>query len=195
MREINLTTPLDEKVIRSLNIGDNIVLSGTIFTARDMMHKYLCDIEPETVSLPFDINGGVLYHCGPIVRMINNINTVISAGPTTSERLEMYEPRMIKRFGLAAIIGKGGMGDATLDALKTQGCVYLQTISGAGVFLADRIKRVLNVWKLDEFGEPEAMWLLEALNFPSVVTMDSKGNSLHKDILNNSARLRDEIFS
>jgi fumarate hydratase class I len=193
MQVINLKTPLDMTSIEALNIGDRVELSGTIFTARDIIHKYLCENDP--VSMPFDITGGVLYHCGPIVRKINGKYTVISSGPTTSERLEMYEPRMINRFGLRAIIGKGGMGEDTLNALKTSGCVYLQTISGAGVYIADRIKSVLDVWKLDEFGEPEAMWLFDVCDFPAIVTMDCKGNSLHKDIYNQSTKQRDEIFS
>ncbi|MBF0472312.1 MAG: fumarate hydratase C-terminal domain-containing protein [Nitrospirae bacterium] len=193
MVEINLKTPLNESSVRALNIGDQVILSGRIFTARDMIHKYLCEIE--SVTMPFDITGGVLYHCGPIVREINGKYTVISSGPTTSERLEMYEARMIKRFGLRAIIGKGGMGSDTLSALRDFGCVYLQTISGAGVYLSNRVKEVLDVWKLAEFGESEAMWLFEVFDFPAIVTMDSKGNSLHKDILAYSTKQRDEIFS
>lgn len=203
MKEINLTTPLNETQIRSLNIGDQIKLSGMIFTARDKMHKYLFENRSKNkdkngeISFvpPFDITNGALYHCGPIVKIIDDKYTVISSGPTTSERLEMYEPSIIKQFSLRALIGKGGMGDATSNALKTVGCVYLQTIGGGGVYLANRIRKVLDVWKLNEFGEAEAMWLFEVVDFPAIVTMDSKGNSLHKDILNRSSRQRDEIFS
>ncbi len=195
MPKISLKTPLSESDVRVLKSGDNITISGNIFTARDRIHNYLYNEKPKPEDIPFVINGGILYHCGPIIRKEDNEYKYISGGPTTSERLEMYEWWVIKEYGIRAIIGKGGMGDKTHDALKEYGCVYLQTISGAAVYLADRVKRVLDVWKLDEFGEPEAMWYLEVQDFPAIVTMDTHGNSLHRDIEKQSSERAKEILS
>jgi fumarate hydratase class I len=107
---------------------------------------------------------------------------LIAAGPTTSMRVEMYESEIIKTYGIRGIIGKGGMGEKTLQAMKEYGCVYLHTVSGAAAYLADRIVAVEDGWKVEEFGMPEAMWLLKVEDFPAIVTMDAYGNSLHRDI-------------
>jgi fumarate hydratase class I len=183
-----LKTPLSVKDVENLKVKDMVLINGLIYTARDRVHKLLT--QDDTRDLPFDLNGAVIYHCGPIVRDINGFQ-VLSAGPTTSMRLEMYEADFIKKYNIKGIIGKGGMGYKTLEALKKFGCVYFQAVGGASSFLATRIIKVNNVWKLEEFGMAEAMWVLEVKDFPVVVTMDSRGNSLYewiKDISLNNLR-------
>jgi fumarate hydratase class I len=131
---------------------------------------------------PADLRGSVLYHCGPVVVKEGDTGwRVTAAGPTTSIREEPYQGEIIKRYGVRAVIGKGGMGAKTLAALKEHGAVYLNAVGGAAQFYARTITRVDDV-SLLEFGTPEAMWHLEVEDFPAIVTMDAHGNSLHKDI-------------
>jgi len=181
MSEINLKTPITEEQAREINSGDIVNLSGTIFTARDVAHKYLIE-EATPDTLPFSLEGSCIYHCGPIVKESGDGYEIIAAGPTTSIREEPYEADVIKKYGVRAIIGKGGMGEKTLKALKDFGAVYLSAVGGAAVLIAKSIKRVKNVYKLDEFGVPEAFWELEVENLPTICTMDSKGKSLHEEI-------------
>jgi fumarate hydratase class I len=137
---------------------------------------------------PVDLRGGVLYHCGPVVaKTADGGWKVTAAGPTTSIREEPYQADVLRRYGVRAVIGKGGMGAKTLDALKETGAVYLNGIGGAAQFYARRITRVDGV-SLMEFGTPEAMWHLELDEFPAIVTMDSHGNSLHKDVETESGK-------
>ncbi len=195
MAKITLKTPLTESDVRSLKVGDSVFITGNIFTGRDRIHNFLFNKRPGKGDIPFSIECGILYHCGPIIRKKENEYRFISGGPTTSSRLEMFEWQIIKEYGIRAIIGKGGMGEKTLAVLKEFGSVYLHTISGAAVYLADRVKRVMDVWKLDEFGEPEAMWFLEVEDFPAFVTMDAHGNSLHDDIKDRSVEMAKEIMA
>ena len=179
MAEYKLTTPLREDEVRALKAGDTVTLNGSIFTARDRAHKYLIEeATPET--LDFDLKGGALYHCGPLVRKKNDSFELVVAGPTTSNRMNPYEAEVIARYGIRAIIGKGGMDDLTLDALGRCGCVYLAAVSGAAVVLARYVKRILNVYKLEEFGMPECFWEFEVNEFPAIVTMDTHGESIHR---------------
>jgi fumarate hydratase class I len=166
----------------SLRAGDVVSLSGTIVTGRDRVHKYLFEQKPPKEEIPFDLTGAVLYHCGPVMRKTEEGYKAVAAGPTTSMRVEMYEAYVIREYGIRGIIGKGGMGENTIGALKETGSVYFHTVGGAAVYLANRIKKTLNVWKLDEFGPTEAMWLFEVENFPAIVTIDSLGNNIHRDI-------------
>lgn len=179
---IKIKTPLPKEDVLSLKVGDMCLLNGKIVTGRDKVHKYLFHEKPGKEKIPFDLDGGVIYHCGPIIRKTDDTYKMIAAGPTTSIRVEMYESEIIRAYGIRGIIGKGGMGEKTLAALKEHGCVYLHTISGAAVTLAEKIKGVVSGWKIEEFGAPEAMWLLEVEDFPVIVTMDAHGNSLHKEI-------------
>ncbi len=174
VERIHLKTPLDEKTVRSLRVGQFVLISGIIITARDRLHRYLYEKRPEMDLL----KGAIIYHSGPIVKN----NTIISAGPTTSMRLEHYTPEIIRHYGIRAIIGKGGMGGETEKALKKYGAVYLQAPGGASVYLAKRIKGIRGVKFLEEFGMPEALWILEVEDFPAVVTMDTEGENLHKRI-------------
>jgi tartrate/fumarate subfamily iron-sulfur-dependent hydro-lyase beta chain len=177
-----LNLPLSAEVSRSLRAGDIVSLNGLIVTGRDKVHKYLVEKKPAKADIPFDLTGAVIYHCGPVINKSEGVYRVIAAGPTTSMRVEMYEPTLIREYGIRGIIGKGGMGPSTLEALKETGSVYFHAVGGAAVYLADRIKRALDVWKLDEFGPTEAMWLFEIEDFPAIVTMDSEGNDIHRDI-------------
>jgi len=175
-RELPLEAPLTESVIRSLKVGDVVLVSGRIYTGRDQVHAYLMKHEP-----PVDLHGCVLYHCGPVVKKTGDTWQVTAAGPTTSIREEPYQAEIIRRYGVRAVIGKGGMGAKTLQGLKEHGAVYLNGVGGAAQFYARCIERVDGV-SLTEFGTPEAMWHLWVRDFPAIVTMDAHGNSLHKDI-------------
>ena len=177
----NLSFPFTEEKIRALKVGDEVSITGTLFTGRDAVHKYL----HEGGQLPAGVNlkDGILYHCGPVVVKDEQGNwKCVAAGPTTSIREEPYQWQIIRDFGLRAVIGKGGMAERTLAACKEYGCVYLHAIGGAAQVLADCIKRVPNVYFMDKFGAPEAIWEFEVAGFPAVVTMDSHGNSLHREV-------------
>jgi fumarate hydratase, class I len=180
-REVALRPPITEDQIRSLKVGDVVLLSGRAYTGRDAVHHHLMTHEP-----PVDLRGGVIYHCGPVVAKDGNGWTITAAGPTTSIREEPYQADVIKRYGVRAVIGKGGMGAKTLGALRDAGAVYLNAIGGAAQFYARTITSVDGV-SLLEFGTPEAMWHLTIKDFPAIVTMDSHGNSLHKDVEESSA--------
>ena len=175
-RERVLTAPIDDATIRSLHVGDVVLVSGRVFTGRDAVHAHLVKHEP-----PVDLRGSVLYHCGPVVVRDGDGWRVTAAGPTTSIREEPYQADIIGRYGVRAVIGKGGMGARTLAALQEHGAVYLNAIGGAAQFYARRITGVDDV-SLLEFGTPEAMWHLRVDDFPAIVTMDAHGNSLHRDV-------------
>ena len=181
-REVMLHTPISEEQIRSLRVGDVVLLSGRAYTGRDAVHHHLMKHDP-----PVDLRGGVIYHCGPVVAKEGEGWRVTAAGPTTSIREEPYQADVIGRYGVRAVIGKGGMGGKTLAALKEHGAVYLNAIGGAAQFYARAIERVDGV-SLLEFGTPEAMWHLAIKDFPAIVTMDAHGNSLHKDVEQESLR-------
>ncbi len=183
-REIALQAPISEEQIRSLNVGDVVLVSGRMFTGRDAVHAHLMKHEP-----PADLRGSVLYHCGPVaVKQADGGWKITAAGPTTSIREEPYQAEIVKRYGVRAVIGKGGMGPKTLAGLKESGAVYLNAIGGAAQFYARCIEKVEDV-SLLEFGTPEAMWHLQVRNFPAIVTMDAHGNSLHKDVERASAEV------
>jgi fumarate hydratase, class I len=181
-RAVALRTPLTEEQVRGLKVGDVVLISGRVYTGRDAVHHHLMEHEP-----PVDLRGTVLYHCGPVVKKEGERWTVTAAGPTTSIREEPYQADVIKRYGVRAVVGKGGMGPKTLAALQEAGAVYLNAIGGAAQFYARTIKSVDGV-SLLEFGTPEAMWHLTVEDFPAIVTMDAQGQSLHKDIEQESAK-------
>ncbi|MBW4839469.1 MAG: fumarate hydratase [Paenibacillaceae bacterium] len=191
-REIVLQTPVTEEQIRSLRVGDVVVINGEMHTGRDALHKHLVDHDA-----PLDLNGAVIYHCGPVMLKDDEGWHVKAAGPTTSIREEPYQGDIVKKFGIRAVIGKGGMGPKTLAALKEHGGVYLNAIGGAAQYYAECIKKVNGV-DFMEFGVPEAMWHLEVEGFAAIVTMDSHGDSLHegveKDSLMKLAAFKDPVF-
>ncbi len=189
---IKLTIPISDEQIRALHVGDTVSLSGVMLTARDAAHKYMIEnfIRADQVpaseremyeKLKADLDGGVIYHCGPIVKKEDGVWRFVAAGPTTSIREEVYEPEVIEHFNVKAIIGKGGMGPNTLKACQEFGAVYLQAVGGAASLIANAVVEVIDVYKL-EFGVPEAFWKIRVENFPAVVTMDSHGRSLHEDV-------------
>ncbi|MEJ2011221.1 MAG: fumarate hydratase C-terminal domain-containing protein [Anaerolineales bacterium] len=151
-----LDLPLSADIVRSLEVGDPVSLSGVMLTGRDAAHKWM-------------------------------IYRFVAAGPTTSTREEPYQGEVMQHFDLRAVIGKGGMGPKTLDACATVPGVYLHAIGGAATLIAQSVRAVRGVHKLN-FGVPEAMWVIEVEGFPAVVTMDSHGNSLHAEIEAESAR-------
>src|SRR3954447_3830856 len=175
-REVVLTPPLTEEQMRALQVGDVVLINGEMYTGRDNVHAYLMKNPP-----PVDLNGAALYHCGPVMLQEGGEWKVKAAGPTTSIREEPYQADVIKRYGVRAVIGKGGMGKKTLAALKEHGGVYLNAIGGAAQFYARAITAVDGV-SLLEFGTPEAMWQLRVKGFAAIVTMDAHGNSLHADV-------------
>src|SRR5438477_9679699 len=182
---IQFASPFTEEKIRTLKVGDSVEISGVLFTGRDAVHKYL----HEGGKLPAGVNlrDGMLYHCGPVViKDAQDRWKVTAAGPTTSIREEPYQGDIIKKFSLRGVIGKGGMGERTAAACKEYGCVYLHAIGGAAQVLAECIKSVRNVYLLEKFGSPEAIWELEVERFPAVVTMDANGNSLHREVFASS---------
>jgi fumarate hydratase class I len=193
-REIVLTTPITEEQIRSLRVGDVVIVNGLIHTGRDALHHYLMDHDS-----PVDLNGSVIYHCGPVMSKDEQGEWhVKAAGPTTSIREEPYQGDIMKKLGIRAVIGKGGMGPKTLKALQEHGGVYLNAIGGAAQFYARCLKKVEGVDFLKEFGVPEAMWHLQCEGFAAIVTMDSHGGSLHAEVDESSieklARLKDKVF-
>lgn len=201
----NLTVPISEADIRALKVGEPVSLTGVIATGRDAAHKYILDhfvktggqppeAEKDTYAALKDIfHEGVIYHCGPVVRQENGKYFFVAAGPTTSIREEPYQAEAIAHFTMRAVIGKGGMGDKTLKACKEHGAVYLHAIGGAASLIAQSVKDVLTVYKL-EFGVPEAFWVIRVENFPAVVTIDSHGNSLHQQIKERSTAKLAELL-
>ena len=182
-RERSLNTPISEKQIRSLKVGDVVLVSGKNVSQDGMRSmRTLSDHDA-----PVDLHDQVLYHCGPVVLKENGKWRINGAGPTTSSREEPYQAEIIKKFGIRAVIGKGGMGAKTLAALKEYGAVYLNAIGGAAQYYSQCIEEVEGVDFL-EFGIPEAMWHLRVKNFPAIVTMDANGNSLHAEIEQASAK-------
>ena len=177
-----IETPLSEETARELRGGQSVLINGTIFTARDKVHGYLMSQKPRPEEMPFNLDGAIIYHCGPVISEENGSFTVIAAGPTTSQRMQMYEPFVISHYGVRGIIGKGGMSMEVAEAMRESGCVYLHAIGGAGALLAEKIKKVEGVWMLEEFGRAEAMWALRVEEFPAFVTIDSTGASIHAEV-------------
>jgi len=191
-KEIKLKSPVSEEEIRKLKVGDNVLISGTIVTGRDVVHKYLVEKKPQDMKTI--LKDVFLYHCGPVMKKTKTGWEAVAAGPTTSIREEPYTETVIAEYKIKGIIGKGGMGEKTLSACKKFGCVYLHATGGAAALLANCIKKVPAVYKLEEFGMPEAFWVYEVEDFPAVVTMDSQGNSLHQEIEEKSKEKAKEIF-
>lgn len=188
---IQLQAPFTEEKVRSLTVGDMVEISGVVFTGRDAVHKWL----HEGNEPPVSFQNGIIYHCGPVVLKKKGKWVVTAAGPTTSIREEPYQAGIIERFGVRAVIGKGGMGEKTRLACQRFGCVYLHAVGGAAQVLAEAIKEVENVYGLEKFGSPEAIWQLRVASFPVVVTIDSKGGSLHKDIESQSGGILSDLFA
>jgi fumarate hydratase subunit beta len=198
MSAVDLSLPISEDDIRALHVGDTVRLSGVMVTGRDAAHKYL-ETFIHTATVPESerplyeelqqlLKGGVIYHCGPVVRQDEEGRWhFVAAGPTTSIREEVYEPEVIAHFGLRGVIGKGGMGADTLRACREHGAVYFHAVGGAASLIAGAVKEVVAVYKQDEFGAPEALWVIRVEGFPVVVTMDAHGQSIHDEVAATSA--------
>ena len=172
MAELKL--PVAEEAIRELTVGDFVELTGRMITGRDAAHKWL--IEDRRNEVVEYLKDTVIYHCGPVVAQDDDGSyRFVAAGPTTSIREEPYQADVIADYGLRGVIGKGGMGPKTLDGLSRSGAVYLHAIGGAAQVLARSVKRVERVFMLEEFGVPEALWVIDVERFPVVVSMDSHG--------------------
>lgn len=206
MREI--TAPISDETIRSLHVGEPVELSGVMMTGRDAVHKWMSDTFIKKTREPQDddlqvyeaikryLDQGVLYHCGPVVSGIDTGQyKFVAAGPTTSAREEPYQADVMKHFNIRGVIGKGGMGAKTLKGCVETPGVYFHAIGGAASFLAQTVQNVLGVYKLEEFGVPEAMWVIEVKRFPVVVTMDSHGQSKHSLLDESSGKVLDDLLS
>lgn len=202
-----LKTPISDDEIRSLKMGDTVHLTGMMITGRDTVHKWVADnfIHPKGAVDREDqavfeaikpiLAGGIIYHCGPVVGgLATKEYRFVAAGPTTSIREEPYQGDVMRLFNLKGVIGKGGMGDKTLKACQEVPAVYFHAIGGAASLIAESVKEVLGVYKLD-FGVPEAMWVIRVEDFPVVVTMDAHGNSLHKSVKQRSKEKLEHLLA
>lgn len=203
----NLTLPLSDDAIRGLKVGDPVTLTGTMLTGRDTVHKWMIDTfiknnrspqgDDEEVYQAIQplLDGGAIYHCGPVVTGLDSGDyAFVAAGPTTSIREEPYQGDVMRHFNIRAVIGKGGMGPKTLEACGQVPGVYLHAIGGAATLIARSVENVSGVYKLD-FGVPEAMWVIQVKDFPAVVTMDSHGGSLHAQVEQDSRIKLEELLA
>jgi fumarate hydratase class I len=204
MRSVQI--PIQDEVIRALKVGDPLLLSGVMITGRDTVHKWMIetfikktrppqgdDLEVYAALQPI-LDGGIIYHCGPVVSGLDTKQyKFVAAGPTTSIREEPYQADVMKHFNLKGVIGKGGMGARTLKGCQEVPGVYLHAIGGAATFIAQSVEKVLGVYKYD-FGVPEAIWVIQVKDFPAVVTMDSHGQSLHAVVEQDSGRVLEELL-
>jgi fumarate hydratase class I len=202
-----LTMPISDEEIRELKTGDTVFLNGIMLTGRDAVHKWMIDTFIEKTRAPEgddlevyeavkpQLEGGIIYHCGPVVSGLDTGDyKFVAAGPTTSIREEPYQGRVMEHFNIKGVIGKGGMGPKTLKACRDVPGVYFHAIGGAATLIAQSVKKVLGVHKMD-FGVPEAIWVLEVEDFPVVVTMDSHGESIHAEIEDQSKGVFEKLVS
>lgn len=202
----NLRLPINENETRKLHVGDTVNLSGVMITGRDVVHKWISETFIQKTRTATDddllvyeaiqpiLKGGLIYHCGPVVSILKTKEyRFVAAGPTTSIREEIYQGDVMRHFGMSGVIGKGGMGAGTLKACQELPAVYFHAIGGAASLIAESVKKVIAVYKL-EFGIPEAVWVIEVENFPVVVTMDSHGGCLHETVRQHSKEKLDQLI-
>lgn len=201
-----LNIPISVEDIRQLHVGDPVFLSGVLITGRDTVHIWMIETFIKKTRQPAGddqevyesikplLSSGAIYHCGPVVAGLESGDySFVAAGPTTSIREEPYQGDVMRHFDLRAVIGKGGMGPKTLTACSEVPGVYLHAIGGAASLIAASVERVLTVHKLD-FGVPEAMWVIEVKDFPTVVTMDAHGSSLHAEVEERSNKVLEQLL-
>ncbi|HEC77484.1 MAG TPA: fumarate hydratase [Thermoplasmatales archaeon] len=192
--EYRLNLPVEEVEVKKIRVGDTIYITGTVVTARDEAHKMAIEKHDKGEELPLNFSEVAVYHCGPIVKKENGEWKIVAAGPTTSSRMEIFEYDFIERFDTRIIIGKGGMGAKTTDACKKFKSVYTAFTGGAAVLAANSIKKVKDVFWLEELGMPEALWILEVENFgPLTVTIDTYGRNLTEEVKNRARKVAEEI--
>jgi fumarate hydratase subunit beta len=203
----HLSIPISDAEIKQLYVGDQVFLSGVMVTGRDAAHSYIIDNFVNTVGhappseaalyekLKELLKGSAIYHCGPVVRQDEAAKWhFVAAGPTTSIREEPYQAGVMAHFHLKAVIGKGGMAAKTLQGCADHTYVYLHAVGGAATLIADSVKEVLDVYKKDEFGVPEAFWVIRVESFPAIVTMDTHGQSIHDEVDAASKKKLDELL-
>ena len=196
MAVFKLTTPISEEDIRKLKVNDVLYLSGTIITARDAAHKKILELFQQGKPIPVDLQGLAVFHCGPIMKKENGKWVVVAAGPTTSTRMDQFEDELIKDFKVRVVIGKGGMGKRTTDAMQKYGAVYGAFTGGAGALAAKVVKNVKTVEWLQELGMPEALWVFEVEEFgPLIIAIDSHGNNIFEEVGRKAEESRAKIYA
>jgi fumarate hydratase subunit beta len=194
MAVYHLKTPISEEEIRKLKVNDVIYITGTIVTARDQAHKRALEFFKQGKPLPIDLNGLAVFHCGPVVSKEGDKWIAVAAGPTTSTRMDIFEDEFIKDFKVKVVIGKGGMGKKTTDAMAKFGAVYGAFTGGAAILAAKAIKKVKSAEWLD-LGTPEALWVFEVEDFgPLAVAIDSHGNNIFMDIAKKVEENKQRIY-
>ncbi len=174
-----LKTPLSKQKVKKLQAGDLVKLKGEIITARDKAYARILEHLRAKKQLPLKLNNAVVYHCGPLTKQTPEGWKVISAGPTTSARLDPMQEEFVKRTGVRALVGKGGTSKKVAEGLSKLGCVYLAFTGGVGALGAQAIKSVKHMWWQD-LGLTEALWELRVEDLgPLVVAIDTKGNNLY----------------
>jgi fumarate hydratase subunit beta len=196
MTEYHFTTPISEEEARKLKVGDVVYVSGEhVYTARDEAHERALHMFEKGENPPVDFEGSVVYHVGPVAWQKDGKWQIVSAGPTTSVRMELFEDEFLRKYRARIIIGKGGMGEKTLTALKEVGAVYCSFTGGCGALAAKGLKEV-RAYEWSDLGMPEALWVITAENFgPLLVTMDSHGGSLHKEMNQRVAARKAEVYA
>jgi fumarate hydratase subunit beta len=208
MATYHLTIPVSDQEIKKLHVGDQVFLTGVLVTGRDAAHSYIIDNFVKTGGNPPEsevalykelkrlLKGSAIYHCGPVVRQDETGKWhFVAAGPTTSIREEPYQADVMGHFDIKAVIGKGGMGAKTLQGCQDSTYVYLHAVGGAATLIADSVKEVLDVHKKEEFGVPEALWVIRVEEFPAVVTMDTHGQSIHAQVESASREKLDALLA
>ena len=176
---------MDSEEVKKLRVGDQFMVTGKIFTARDEAHKKLI-FETNKEFPPINFEELPCFHCGPVMEKVNDEWNLVSAGPTTSMRMDELEPKFINKYETKIFIGKGGMGERTLKALEENDAIYSQFTGGSGSLMADSVEKIVNVFYLEELGIPEAVWVIKVNKFgPLLVTMDSNGDSMYKKVSKN----------
>ena len=194
MAVYHLKTPISEEEIRKLKVNDVIYITGTMITARDQAHRRALEYFKQGKPLPLNLEGLAVFHCGPVVKKEGEKWIAVAAGPTTSTRMDIFEDEFIKNFKVRVVIGKGGMGKKTTDAMAKYGAVYGAFTGGAAILAAKAIKNIRSVEWLD-LGTPEAMWIFEVEDFgPLAVAIDSHGNNLFLDVQKKVEENRQKIY-
>jgi tartrate/fumarate subfamily iron-sulfur-dependent hydro-lyase beta chain len=180
--------PIAQSDVAVWRVGDIVFLSGVILTARDLAHRRILEASERGQPLPFDPTGLPVFHCGPLARRDGDTWTITGLGPTTSARMESSTPAIMARYRTPFLIGKGGMGPATREAIVDHGAAYLAAVGGTGALGARAVEKVLGVYWLEEVGMPDAVWILGVRDYgPLVVTIDSTGRDLHDEVVRSAA--------
>lgn len=194
MAVFKFKTPISEEDVRKLKVNDVLYVTGTIVTARDQAHRRALEFFKEGKQLPLSLEGLAVFHCGPVISKEGDKWVAVAAGPTTSTRMDIFEDEFLKDFKVRVVIGKGGMGKKTTDAMQKYGAVYGAFTGGAAILAARAIKNVKGVEWLD-LGMPEAMWIFEVEDFgPLAVAIDSHGSNIFMDVAKNVEESKQKVY-